>query len=104
MLIIDAELTEPPSEVFLFRDITLYSECFLKHKVLVECEKQYRDYYYKWLKNNNAYDFVYDFVKPRTEYGVSIRTQKANIVCEKIDYNNFAFILSNLRRSIEENI
>ena len=98
MLIIDAELTEPPSEVYLFRDITLYSTCFLDAKVLVECEKKYRDYYYKWLKNNNAYDFVYDFIKPRTEYGVSIRTQKANIICEKIDYNNFHLILQQINK------
>ena len=98
MLIIDAELTEPPSQVYLFRDITLYSSCFLNFEVLVECEKKYRDYYYKWLKNNNAYDFVYDFIKPKTENGISIRTKRGNITVESINYNNLNEIISKIQR------
>jgi len=39
MLIISSKLTAPPSEVALFRDITLYSSVFLEKKVLLECKK-----------------------------------------------------------------
>ena len=97
LLIIDAELSAPPSEVTLFRDITLFSSCFLKKDVILECKKEERDYYYKWLKNRGSWDFVEDMVKPRSEYGLSIRTNKANIVIPRINYNNFEVIMKNLR-------
>jgi hypothetical protein len=66
--------------------------------VLLECKKEYRDFYYKWLKNTGAYDFVYDFIKPKSEYGISIRTKKeiANIRIESINYNNLNDIISRL--------
>jgi len=98
LLIIDAELCEPPSEVVLFRDITLYSNCLLGQKVLLECDKEYRDFYYKWLKNRCAFDYVYDFVKPKSEYGISIRTKKeiANIQIESINYSNLNDIIRRL--------
>lgn len=96
MVIIDAELTAPPSVVYLFRDITLFSTCFLKQEVLLECQKNERDYYYKWLRNNSSFDYVLDFVNPKTEYGISIRSEQATITAQKIDYENFNLILSKL--------
>lgn len=96
LIIIDAELSAPPSEVCLFRDITLFSSCFLKKNVILECKKEERDYYYKWLKNRGSWDFIEDMVKPNTEYGFSIRPQKANIVVPRITYYNFQKIISGL--------
>lgn len=96
MVIIDAELTAPPSEVVLFRDITMYSNVFLKKPVLLECRKEERDFYYKWLKNRASWDFVVDFIKPNTELGISIRKDKANIIVERISYQNFDMIINKL--------
>ena len=96
LLIIDAELSAPPSEVTLFRDITLFSACFLKKEIIIECQKNERDYYYKWLKNRGAWDFVNDMVRPRTEVGLSIRIEKGNIVVPRLNYNNFPIVMNRL--------
>ena len=98
MVIIDAELTATPSVVYLFRDITLFSSCFLKQEIVIECEKEERDFYYNWLKNNCSFDYVSDFIRPRTEAGISIRKNLATITTDKIDYENFYFILNNLKK------
>ena len=97
MVIIDAELSAPPSEVCLFRDITLYSNFFLKKEIVLECPKEERDYYYKWLKNMCAWDYVLDFVNPDTEIGITIRPNKANILIDKIDYGNFNTVIYKLQ-------
>jgi hypothetical protein len=98
MVIIDAELSAPPSEVCLFRDVTLFSNFFLKRDIVLECPKEYRDYYYKWLKNMCAWDYVLDFVRPRSELGITIRTNSANISIEKIDYTNYSRIINDLQK------
>lgn len=97
MIIIDAELTAPPSEVVLFRDITLYSSCFLNEQVVIECERQERDFYYKWLKDKSAWDFVDDMITPRSEVGISLRSKKANIIVPRIFYGNFQDIIKKLK-------
>lgn len=99
MLIIDAELTAPPSEVVLFRDITLFSHVFLKKTTVIECRKDERDFYYKWLKDKCAWDYVEDFVNPLTEEGISMRPRKANIIVNKIDYNNLNHIIYMIKKN-----
>ena len=94
LLLIDAELSAPPSEVTLFRDITLFSACFLKKNVILECKHSEQDYYYKWLKGRGSWDFVEDIVRPKTEYGLSIRAHMGNITIPKITYNNLSFLMS----------
>lgn len=96
MVIIESTLTAPPSEVCLFRDITLFSRIFLQENVVLECEKEEIDFYYKWLKDKAAWDYVEDFIKPNTETGFSIRKKNANICVEKIIYENFNLIIQAL--------
>ena len=96
LLLIDAELSAPPSEVTLFRDITLFSACFLKKDVILECKHSEQDYYYKWLKRRGSWDFVEDIVSPKTEYGLSVRPSRGNITIPRITYNNFSFIIERL--------
>jgi hypothetical protein len=96
LLLIDAELSAPPSEVTLFRDITLFSACFLTKDIVLECRHSEQDYYYKWLKMRGSWDYVEDIVKPRTENGLSIRAKKGNITVPRINYNNFSFIIDRL--------
>jgi hypothetical protein len=96
VLIIDAELTAPPSEVVLFRDITLFSHVFLGKNVVLECKRSERDFYYKWLKDKCAWDYVEDFVVPRTVNGWSIRPKNANLELKRIDYSNLSLIIDKL--------
>ena len=79
-LIIDAELTEPPSETSVFRDITLYSSIFLNYEVLIQCERDVKDLYWYWLKNRGAFDFVDDFVEKNQETGITMASKNANII------------------------
>jgi hypothetical protein len=97
LLLIDAELSAPPSEVTLFRDITLFSACFLKKNVILECKHSEQDYYYKWLKDFGSWDFVEDIIPPKTEHGLSIRVSEGNITIPRLTYGNFSFVMSRLK-------
>tara|TARA_R110002110_G_scaffold193713_1_gene402357 strand:- start:269 stop:580 length:312 start_codon:yes stop_codon:yes gene_type:complete len=96
LLLIDAELSAPPSEIALFRDITLFSACFLRKDVILECDHSEQDYYYRWLKGRGSWDFIEDIVSPKTEYGLSIRVSKGNITIPRLTYGNFSFVMSRL--------
>lgn len=99
-LIIDADLTNPPSEVAVFRDVTLYSKVFLKCDVLLECEHEDRDIYYYWLKRHGAFDFVDDFINFGEEYGVTIRAARGTISTQRLDAFELNRIISLLKRNV----
>jgi hypothetical protein len=58
VVIYDSALTEPPSSIHCFRDVTMYNEVFLKNDNLLECPKGTRSLYWKWIKQYGAHDFV----------------------------------------------
>lgn len=97
-IIIHAGLSEPPSSVACFRDVTLYSSCFMKADVLVECRKSMIDVYYKWLKAHGAYDFVEEIVKPKQEIGFRIGYEGSNLMVDRITASNLNYIVSTIRR------
>lgn len=97
-LLIDARLTEPPSEISVFRDITLYSTIFLNYDVLLECEDDVKDMYWYWLRNRGAFDYVSDIVKIGAERGIAIRQQeKADIVLKYLRVEQLQMIINKLR-------
>lgn len=100
LLIIDAELTAPPSVTELFRDITLYATLFKKKEVIIETSPQMKDFYYKWLKSRGAFDFVKDIVDYEREQGFTIRYKyspfKGNVKVRSLGYHNFQRILAKL--------
>ena len=95
-VIIRAELSEPPSSVSCFRDVTLYSSCFLNADVLLESPKSMVDIYYKWLKDHGAYDFIEDIVKKNEEYGFRIGPSSSNFVIDKIVPENLSLVIGRL--------
>ena len=97
-LIIDAELTEPPSEVSVFRDVTLYSNVFLNMEVLLLCQVDMKDLYWYWLKSVGAFDFVEDIVCDRVEPGCVIATKKANIQIKFLRAETLNFVIQRLQR------
>lgn len=97
-IIIDASLSEPPSSVTCFRDLTLYTNCFIKKNVVIECERNMRDIYWRWLKKYGAFDFVADIVDPFTERDISIRPKRASITVTRIDSSTLHAILDQLER------
>tara|TARA_Y100000592_G_scaffold67488_1_gene104853 strand:- start:3364 stop:3672 length:309 start_codon:yes stop_codon:yes gene_type:complete len=97
LTLIDCSLTEPPSSTTCFRDITLYTSFILNSEVLLECERDYRDIYYKWLKEKYAWDYVADIVSPGRELGITIRPKKGSITVNKIYYDNLSEIIARLK-------
>jgi len=75
LIIIDAELSDPPSSRTCFRDATLYASVFAKHDVLVECSPTSVDFYWDWLKTGGAMDFVSQIIRFGEEQGFTIRRQ-----------------------------
>ncbi len=97
LLIIDAQLSVPPSSVSCFRDVTLYGNCFLNADVLMECRRSEKDLYWKWLKSRGAFDFIEDIVRPYEERGFLIKESKGNLQVDRINESNLNFILNRLR-------
>ena len=92
----DAGLSEPPSEIECFRDVTLYSACFLEANVLLQCKSSMKDSYYHWLKDHGAYDFIEAIVRVREERGLTIGPRGSNIFIDRITANNLSIIINRL--------
>lgn len=98
-LIIEAALSEPPSSISCFRDVTLFAKTFVFHDILLECNKGTRSSYWKWLKNHGAHDFISALILyEEKESGFKIATRDANINVDKIYYDNLSFIVSSINR------
>lgn len=63
VIIYDCALTEPPSSIHCFRDVTLYAEIFLKHENLLKCPEGTRGTYWNWIKKYGAHDFIKGIIK-----------------------------------------
>jgi hypothetical protein len=100
LLLIDSALTEPPSSITLFRDITLFANVFKNRDVLLESRNSMKDFYYDWLKSQGAFDFVSDIVPYHAEKGLSIRCKYdhciGSIMVKSIGYHNFSRILGSI--------
>jgi hypothetical protein len=83
-LLISGELTAPPSEVSAFRTLTLYATTFKKLDCLVEVQCGEVDFYYKWLREKCAMDFVQAFVTIGEAPGFRLNHEKI----KKLTYNN----------------
>ena len=100
LLLIDSELTEPPSSVTLFRDVTLYATVFKGMDIILEADPVMTDYYYNWLKRKGAFDFIKDILDYNKEYGVTIRHKHSprvgNVSVRSIGYHNFQRIINSI--------
>lgn len=93
-LIIDSALTEPPSEISCFRDITLYGKTFIFEDVLLRCKDGTRSFYWDWLKRHGAHDFIsYLLKESENESGFTISNKRGNVNIDRICVNNLGFII-----------
>ena len=99
IIIYDCELTEPPSSIHCFRDITLFSKIFLNADNLIKCPKGTRSMYWKWIKSYGAHDFVSELLKyEEKESGIVVAKSNANIKVDLINESNYGLIINNLKR------
>ena len=98
ILIIESCLTEPPSEISCFRDVTLFAKTFIFEDVLLECKEGTRSIYWKWLKQYGAHDFISQLIKDtEKEHGFTIKTQRGNLTTDRIICENLNYIVSRLQ-------
>jgi len=97
-LIVDAVLTEPPSEVSAFRDVSMYASVFLDLSVLIQCHKKDADLYWYWLRNRGAFDFVDGIVEPNEESGILMSWLRGNIAVKDLKAETLNFVIHQLIR------
>lgn len=94
-LIIDCSLSEPPSEVSCFRDITLFGKIYCFDDILLSCPKGTRSIYWNWLKSHGAHDYItYLILYHEVEPGILMHPEDGDIRVRKIDSFNLNNILS----------
>ena len=64
-LIIEASLSEPPTQVLPFRDFTWRAQKKLGRSVLIECDETEKDLYWKFMKPRGMFDFIDQLVSRR---------------------------------------
>lgn len=67
VIMYDCSLTEPPSSIHCFRDVTLYSNVFLKNNNILTCPKGTRSMYWNWIKGYGAHDFIEEIIVDNEE-------------------------------------
>lgn len=93
-LIINSALSEPPSEISCFRDVTLYAKSFIFDDVLLRCKRGTRSFYWDWLKAHGAHDFIsYLLRDDELEQGFEISQKGGNVNIDRICVNNIDFII-----------
>ena len=99
ILIIESCLTEPPSEVSCFRDVTLFAKTYIFEDILVECKEGTRSMYWKWLKSYGAHDYVSQLIKDtEKERGFSVKARGGNLTTDRIVCENLNEIICRLQR------
>jgi hypothetical protein len=98
-LILDAELSDPPSSLACFRDVTLYASIFTPADILVECSPNMIDIYWKWLKEGGAMDYVDQLIRFEEVKGFTVRRQSGgNINLERLDEVSLNTVIRVLRQ------
>lgn len=64
-LIVQAPLSEPPTETLYFRYLTLVAAEHFKLNCLIEAEQRAKDFYYHWLLKFGCMDYIEDIVTPQ---------------------------------------
>ena len=99
VVIYDCELTEPPSSIHCFRDVTLYSKIFLDCENLIKCPRGAKTAYWKWIKGYGAHDFI-DQIILRNEKQEGLTVGKNDDikydVINETNYINLIAILKNI--------
>lgn len=96
-LTISAFLSEPPSSISCFRDITLYGSTYIFEDILVCCKKGTRSNYWKWLKRHGAHDFISYLILEGEEEGFTIGSNNCNLNIDRINCFNISYIIESIR-------
>ena len=99
-LIIQAGLSEPPTECLPFRYLTSVSKCHYKLDVLIESDQSMKDLYYAFLLKMGMFDYIQDMITPEEkENGIRIDYElnyPKTVIVNKITFENQLNILKHI--------
>lgn len=91
-LIIAAQLSEPPTETFAFRDVTFVCRDQFSLDVLIEVEQAAKDMYYHYMKPLGLLDYTVGIITPNEKvHGLRLDIapkQEPAIEIDKITLDN----------------
>ena len=97
VVIYDSLLTEPPSSINCFRDVTLYVDVFLKSENLIRCPKGTRSMYWKWIKRYGAHDFIKELIAFDEHQEGLLVGKKKNIDFAVLNEKNYGNMINLLK-------
>lgn len=99
VIIYDSNLTEPPSSVHCFRDVTLYSKVFLSFNNILRCPKGTRSMYWSWIKKYGAHDFIDQLIlEEEEEDGITVSEFGGNVQIKSINESNYGTLINILKQ------
>lgn len=104
-LLINAFLSEPPSDSLAFRYVTLISKQNFNMDILLLTEQEMKDKYYKYLRLKGLFDYI-DYIltkEEKQEYGLKLDNDTKNppvIKLKAIVFENQIKILENIKKFI----
>jgi len=100
-LVVHAPLSEPPTESLPFRYVISCASRDCEMDVLLECEAEVKDLYWRFLKGQGMFDFVNDIVSPFEERGLRLDVEKrgleASVIVSYIRFENQINIVENIK-------
>lgn len=99
-LLIKSELAEPPSENLPFRYVTMVSKCDLGLDVLIECEQDLKDAYFRFMRPRGLLDYVDYLITPQENVdGIRLDTKlnySRTVVVNRIIIENSFIIIKQI--------
>lgn len=101
VVIYDSVLTEPPSSVYCFRDVTLYVKVFCEKDNIIKCPKGTRSMYWKWIKKYGAHDFIDQLITDyESQEGLYVGSG-GQVKCNILNEYNYGEIINIIKRNLE---
>jgi hypothetical protein len=94
VVIYDSILTEPPSSICCFRDVTLFVKVFCEKDNVLMCPKGTKSNYWRWIKKYGAHDFIEQLITEEEDIdGLSVGSS-GSISCDVLNEYNYGEILN----------
>tara|TARA_R110002020_G_scaffold229241_5_gene439995 strand:+ start:1400 stop:1726 length:327 start_codon:yes stop_codon:yes gene_type:complete len=91
-LLVHAGLSEPPTESLPFRYVLCCAKFECDMSILLECEEEMKDMYWKFMRERGMFDFISDIIDPLREEGLSldvkVRSRRETIITNFIKFDN----------------
>lgn len=105
LVIISADLCNPPSDILMFRFLTQAVKTNLNSDVILEAQQEAIDIYYKYLVKKGAFDYIDDIQPSFTkEEGVRLDTEPnfpKSIITKSITFQNVTNLLGQIKGLVQ---